>query len=74
MKSKDLRALPLEDLETRLEETVKGLYQMRVRTATKELENTAQIRGTRRDVARLKQAIAEKRNVADSSATESAAK
>lgn len=61
MKSKELRALPLEDLEGKLEETIKNLYQLRVKSTLKELDNTAQIRAERRNIARLKQVIAEKR-------------
>ncbi len=60
MKSKDMRALPLEDLQGKLDETVKNLYHLRVKATLKELSNTAQLRQERKDVARLKQAIAEK--------------
>lgn len=61
MKSNELRALPIEDLVGKLEESVKKLYLLRVRATLKELDNTAQIRDERRNVARIKQAIEELR-------------
>ena len=39
-------------------------YELRVSNTTKELKNTAEIRSNRRDIARIKQAIAEKQNQA----------
>lgn len=60
MKSKELRGMALEDLQEKLAESVKGLYELRVRNTTKELENPSKISQTRRDIARIKQAIAEK--------------
>lgn len=60
MKSSELRGLPLPELQERLEQASKSLYQHRVGATTKELENTALIKQTKRDIARIKQAIAEK--------------
>jgi large subunit ribosomal protein L29 len=60
VRSSDLRNLSLVELEERLAQTTRSLYELRVRATTKELENTAQIPAERRDVARIKQAIAEK--------------
>jgi large subunit ribosomal protein L29 len=64
MKSKELRAMALHDLEEKLAEAVRDHYELRVRNTTKELENTAKLRQQRRDIARIKQAIAEKRAAA----------
>lgn len=64
MKSKEIRALSLQELEDKLAEAVRDLYELRVRNTTKELENTAKLRLQKRDIARLKQAIDEKRAVA----------
>ncbi len=61
MKSKDLRALPLEELEEREAANKKRAYELRISNTTKELKNTSEIRTNRRDLARIKQAIAEKR-------------
>lgn len=60
MKSKDLRALGLDELREKLEEAVKELYHLRVRTTTKELENTSLIPKQKRDIARLRQIIGER--------------
>ena len=60
MKSKDLRALGLDELREKLEGAVKELYHMRVRTTTKELENTSLIPKQKRDTARLRQIIGER--------------
>ena len=60
MKSKDLRALGLDELREKLEGAVKELYHMRVRTTTKELENTSLIPKQKRDIARLRQIIGER--------------
>lgn len=57
MKSSELKGLSLEELQEKLEETTKNLYQLRIRGVAKELEQTSQIRSTRRDIARIKQAI-----------------
>jgi large subunit ribosomal protein L29 len=64
LKSSELRGLSVQELNERLEQTTKNLYQMRVRATTKEQENTAAIRDERRNVARIKQAIAEKQQEA----------
>lgn len=58
--STDLRKLPLEDLNEKLEEALKARYGLRLRAVTKELTDTSAIRVQRRDIARIKQAIAEK--------------
>jgi large subunit ribosomal protein L29 len=60
MRSSELRNLTLVELQERLTQTMLNLYQLRVRATTKELENTAQIPAERRNIARIKQAIAEK--------------
>ncbi|MDD4279107.1 50S ribosomal protein L29 [Candidatus Sumerlaeota bacterium] len=64
MKSKDLRALPIEELTEKEAAAKKRGYELRVSNTTKELKNTAEIRSNRRDIARIKQAIAEKQNQA----------
>jgi len=56
--------MALHDLEEKLAEAVRDHFELRVRNTTKELENTAKLRQQRRDIARIKQAIAEKRAAA----------
>lgn len=60
MKSRELNNLSLQELEEKLEQSRRGLYELRVRATTKELENIASIRMERRNIARIKQAIAAK--------------
>jgi ribosomal protein L29 len=64
VKSKDLNTLPLEDLEGKLADSVKSLYELRLKTTMKEQSNTASIKTERRNIARIKQAIDEKRKTA----------
>lgn len=61
MKPSELKNLTVEELEERLEKVSRDLYGMRVKSTTKELENHSQIKATRRDVARLKFFISQKR-------------
>jgi large subunit ribosomal protein L29 len=60
VKSKELRALTAQEIQEKLDQTHKTLFELRVRATTKELENTSDIKKERRNVARMKQALAEK--------------
>lgn len=60
MKSNELRALSVEELAEKLADAQKRGYELRVSNTTKELKNTSEIRSNRRDLARIKQVIAEK--------------
>ena len=60
MRSSELKNLSLIELQERLDQTIRNLYQLRVRATTKELENHSQIRSERRNIARIKQTIAGK--------------
>ncbi len=60
MKSKELRALTAQEIQEKLDQTQKTLFELRVRATTKELENTSDIKKERRNVARMKQALSEK--------------
>ena len=53
MKASDVHALNDHDLVERLKEARQEAFNLRFRQATGELENTAGLRGARRDVARL---------------------
>jgi large subunit ribosomal protein L29 len=68
MNAKDLRALTLTELQERLDTAQKEMYEMRVRATTKELENTSLLRSSRRDLARIKMVMAEKRRDAGAGA------
>lgn len=60
LKSVDLRKMELDELNARLEETEIALQKLRFRVANEEEKNVAAIRTTRRDRARIIQAITEK--------------
>jgi len=53
VKGPDVHALSDHDLVERLKEARQEAFNLRFRQATGELENTAGLRGARRDVARL---------------------
>ena len=61
MKSSDLRALPPEELDEKLAQALAQAFKLRVDNTSKDLKDTALIRKTRRDIARIKQTIAEKK-------------
>lgn len=60
-KFKELRELSVEELEAQMLEHKKSLFNLRMRHATKELENTDQLRRERRSIARVATIIREKK-------------
>lgn len=54
MKIGKFRELSREELERKLEEIQNQLFLLRVKVQTKQVENTAQLSGLRRDIARVK--------------------
>ena len=64
MKSSELKALGVEELNAKLEEVEKSLQKLRFKVSNEEEKNVAAIRNQRRDRARIKQAIADKRREA----------
>jgi large subunit ribosomal protein L29 len=54
-------AMSVEELEAEENELRTALFNLRLGNTTKELENTAQIRNTRRDLARVMTALTQKR-------------
>ncbi len=52
MKAAELRQLTEEELEARVRELRDGLFNLRIKHATGQLEDTASIRAARRDLAR----------------------
>ena len=59
-KSAELRDLSVEDLRTRERELDETLFRMRLQKATAQLESTAKLQTTRRDLARIKTILREK--------------
>ena len=56
MKQKEISKLNLKDLEVKISELKKKLFDLRMSSYVSELENPIQIRNTRRIIARLKTA------------------
>jgi large subunit ribosomal protein L29 len=61
MKSSELNELSLEELETKSGELRAELFNVRIKKATGQLENTAKLRSLRRDIARTETILCEKR-------------
>ena len=57
----DFRTKTSDELETQLEELSKEQFNLRFQWANGQLENTARVRKIRRDIARTKLIISEKR-------------
>ena len=60
MKMADIRKLTTEDLNKKLEENKKELFNLRLQKSTNKLENPASIASTKRTIARIKTVIKEK--------------
>ena len=61
VKTKDLRAMTIDELETKLTENKKEQFNLRVQQATGQLQNTSNIRKVRREVARINTLISERK-------------
>jgi large subunit ribosomal protein L29 len=60
MDSKELRAKSLEELNRELTELLKAQFGLRMQHATQQLSNTAELRKTRRSIARVRTILREK--------------
>ncbi|MBN1269439.1 MAG: 50S ribosomal protein L29 [Kiritimatiellae bacterium] len=61
MKSRDIRDMTVEEIEQRLRETQSELFNLRLQKTSGQIENPLRLRGLRRDVARMKTIIHERR-------------
>ncbi len=61
MKASELRDLSIEELETKERELVESLFNLKFQHATGQLDNTAQLRKTRKVIARVNTILVEKR-------------
>ncbi|MRI58723.1 MAG: 50S ribosomal protein L29 [Epsilonproteobacteria bacterium] len=61
MKYTEIKEKSLQELEGMLREKKLELFKLRMQLKTMQLQDTSQIRKTRKDIARIKTAIAEKR-------------
>jgi len=68
MKSGDLRARTEDELTEQAETLGKEIFNLRFQRASGQLENTARVRQVRRDIARIKTILGERRRPAISQA------
>ena len=61
MKAGDARGMTLDQLEDEVLKLKKESFNLRFQRATGQLENTARVRQVRRDIARMKTIVAQKR-------------
>ena len=61
VKTKDLRAMSLEELENKLVECKKEQFNLRIQQSTGQLQNTAQLAKVRKEVAKINTLIAERK-------------
>lgn len=59
---KELRSLSNEELETKIKESKKELFDLRLKQSTGSLEQPSKIRELRKNVARMKTILAEREN------------
>ena len=60
MKATEVRAMSVEDLEKKLADLKKDLFNLRLQNATNQLENPSRINDVKKDIARVKTIIREK--------------
>ena len=61
MKASEFRDLSVEELEVKEKELAEAFFNLKFQHATGQLDNTAQLKRTRRDIARVKTVLGEKR-------------
>ena len=60
MKATEVRAMSVADLEKKLADLKKDLFNLRLQNATNQLDNPSRINDVKKDVARVKTIIREK--------------
>ena len=60
----DLRALPSDELERELDESLRALFNLRFQAATRQLADVSQVRRARRRVARVRTLLRERNTLA----------
>ena len=61
MKASEFRELSVEELEVKAIELAEAFFNLKFQHATGQFDNTAQLKRTRRDIARVKTVLEEKR-------------
>jgi large subunit ribosomal protein L29 len=62
MKPADIRAMTIDQIDDEVLKLKKEHFNLRFQRATGQLENTARVREVRRDIARLKTVVQQKRS------------
>ncbi len=65
MKATEVRAMSVEDLEKKLAELKKDLFNLRLQNATNQLDNPNKIGDVKKDIARVKTIIREKQTASN---------
>ena len=65
MKTSDIRSLSDSELETKATDLSEELFKLRFQHGIRQLENTAKLTEIRKDIARVKTVISEKRRSAE---------
>jgi large subunit ribosomal protein L29 len=60
MNAKEMRAMDVAALNKELQDLLKAHFSLRMQKATQQLQNTNQIRSTRRDIARVRTVLSQK--------------
>jgi large subunit ribosomal protein L29 len=63
MKASEFRDLSIEELSVKEKELAESLFNLKFQHATGQLDNTAQLKRTRKDIARVKTILVEKLRV-----------
>lgn len=71
-KAKDLRSKDAAGVEAEVKSLQKAHFGLRMQKATQQLNNTATLRSTRRDIARAKTILAQKRAATEGGSTDTA--
>jgi large subunit ribosomal protein L29 len=59
VKTKDLRAMSIDELETKLLENKKEQFNLRIQQSTGQLQNTSNMKKVRREIAKINTLISE---------------
>lgn len=70
MKAIEMRRLSLEELSQRLDDSADDLFRMKFQLISGQLQNTMRIKGTRREIARIKTIIQERELQINQASTE----
>ena len=60
-KIKDLRSMTVDELEAKLVEAKKEQYNLRIQQSTGQLQNTANVRKVRREIAKINTLLTERK-------------